>query len=88
MRWRCDSSSFMGSSPRPYVLGLSEVSGTPFTSASASIQFAVIADEYIDQFVRASPLVLIPLLIPVNIDMLFFTFALFFYGYGVFLHTG
>ena len=43
---------------------------------------------YIDQFVRSSPLVIIPLLIPINIDMLFFQYAIFFYGYGVFLHLG
>jgi len=50
--------------------------------------FAVIADEYIDQFVRALPLLLFPLIAPVNIDVLFFEFGLFFYGYGVYLHWG
>jgi len=30
--------------------------------------FSVIADEYVDQFVRSLPLVLIPLLAPVNQD--------------------
>lgn len=34
--------------------------------------FAVIADEYVDQFVRALPLVIIPALIPTNMDLLFF----------------
>eukprot|EP00947_MAST-08B_sp_MAST-8B-sp1_P005158 g5158.t1 len=50
--------------------------------------FAVIADEYIDQFVRSSPLVILPLMMPVNIDLVFFQYAIFFYGYGVFLHLG
>ncbi|KAJ3386041.1 c-5 sterol desaturase [Lobulomyces angularis] len=50
--------------------------------------FAVIADEYIDQFARALPLVFIPILIPINLDMLFFQYAIFFYGYGVYLHWG
>ena len=50
--------------------------------------FAVIADDYVDQFMRALPMLLFPLVMPVNIDLLFFTFALFFYGYGVYLHWG
>lgn len=50
--------------------------------------FAVIADEWLDQFVRATPLLLFPLIAPVNIDMLFFMFSTFFYGYGVYLHWG
>eukprot|EP01135_Chromosphaera_perkinsii_P004966 Nk52_evm10s307 gene=Nk52_evmTU10s307 len=50
--------------------------------------FAVIADEYIDQFVRAFPLVLFPLLMPTNMDMMFFIYAVFFYSYGVYLHSG
>jgi lathosterol oxidase len=50
--------------------------------------FSVIADEPVDQFVRALPLLLFPMLMPINIDLLFFTFALFFYGYGVYLHWG
>jgi Delta7-sterol 5-desaturase len=50
--------------------------------------FAVIADEYIDQFVRSLPLFVFPLLMPVNIDMLFFQFMFFFYTYGVYLHWG
>jgi sterol desaturase/sphingolipid hydroxylase (fatty acid hydroxylase superfamily) len=33
--------------------------------------FAVIADEFVDQFVRSTPLLVYPLLFPVNIDMLF-----------------
>lgn len=50
--------------------------------------FAVIADEWIDQLMRSLPLFLIPLVMPVNMDMLFFTYAVFFYFYGVYLHSG
>jgi lathosterol oxidase len=50
--------------------------------------FAVIADEYLDQFVRAAPLLIFPLFFPINIDLMFFQFGLFFYGYGVYLHWG
>lgn len=50
--------------------------------------FAVVADEPIDQFVRALPLLGIPLVMPVNMDLMFVTYGLFFYGYGVYLHWG
>lgn len=50
--------------------------------------FAVIADDHVDQFIRSAPLLLIPLLMPVNMDLLFFTYGAFFYGYGVYLHWG
>ena len=50
--------------------------------------FAVIADDFIDQFVRAIPLVLIPLVYPINMDVLFLQFAILFYGFGTYLHTG
>ena len=50
--------------------------------------FAVIADDFVDQFVRSLPMVIFPALFPVNIDLLFFTFALLFYGYGTILHLG
>ena len=50
--------------------------------------FAVIADEWADQLMRSSPLFFIPLLMPVNMDMLFITYAAFFYFYGVYLHSG
>lgn len=40
--------------------------------------FAVIADEYVDQFMRSLPLIIFPLLAPVNIDMLFILFGLHF----------
>jgi lathosterol oxidase len=50
--------------------------------------FAVIADEYVDQFIRSMPLLLFPLVMPMNMDLLFATFAVFFYGYGTYLHWG
>ena len=33
--------------------------------------FAVIADEYVDQFVRSTPLFLLPVIMPINIDLMF-----------------
>lgn len=50
--------------------------------------FAVIADEPPDQIVRASPLVVIPLLVPTNQDLIFFQFVIMFYLYGTYLHWG
>ncbi|APR80196.1 Sterol desaturase [Minicystis rosea] len=50
--------------------------------------FAVIADDHVDQLIRSAPLLLIPLLMPVNMDLLFLTYGAFFYGYGVYLHWG
>jgi len=50
--------------------------------------FAVIADEWLDQFVRTSPVVIMPLLMPLNLDLLWAVFTFFFYGYGVYLHWG
>jgi lathosterol oxidase len=50
--------------------------------------FAVIADEWIDQFARSAPLLFIPMLIPINMDALFLQFGLMFYVYGVYLHWG
>lgn len=50
--------------------------------------FAVIADDLVDQFIRALPLLFIPLLMPINMDLLFLTYGAFFYGYGVYLHWG
>lgn len=67
---------------------------------SKPFSFQVIADDWIDQLARASPLLVFPLIMPVNMDMyenlslllshcrLFFTYAAFFYGYGIFLHFG
>ena len=50
--------------------------------------FAVIADEPPDQFVRALPLLFMPLLLPTNMDMLFVTYSVVFYFYGCYLHCG
>lgn len=50
--------------------------------------FAVIADEPLDQFMRALPLLVFPMLIPINMDMLFATYSVFFYVYGIYLHWG
>ncbi|CAF4301420.1 unnamed protein product [Rotaria sp. Silwood2] len=50
--------------------------------------FAVIADAYLDQLVRASPLLLLPAIMPINMNLLFFQFAIFLYGYGVYVHSG
>jgi len=50
--------------------------------------FAVIADEYVDMIMRSSPMLFIPLLVPIDMDLLFGVFAVFFYGYGTFIHWG
>ena len=50
--------------------------------------FAVIADEWIDQFFRSALLLIFPLVMPINMDLMFFEFGLFFYAYGVYLHWG
>mmetsp|Transcript_96158 Transcript_96158/g.271882 ORF Transcript_96158/g.271882 Transcript_96158/m.271882 type:complete len:342 (-) Transcript_96158:213-1238(-) len=50
--------------------------------------FAVIADEFVDQFMRATPLLLFPLVAPINIDLMFFEYGAFFYIYGCYLHWG
>lgn len=50
--------------------------------------WAVIADEPVDQFFRALPLLVFPLLMPINIDLVFGVFGVFFYAYGVFIHCG
>ena len=50
--------------------------------------FAVVADRAPDQFIRALPLAIFPMLMPINMDMLFGTFAVFFYAYGLYLHCG
>ncbi len=50
--------------------------------------FSVIADEWADQIVRTLPLLLIPMALPTNMDLLFTQFAVFFYAYGVYLHWG
>ncbi len=50
--------------------------------------FSVIADDHVDQFIRSAPLLFIPMLMPVNMDLLFLTYGAFFYAYGVYLHWG
>jgi lathosterol oxidase len=50
--------------------------------------FAVIADDHLDQLIRSAPLLVIPMLMPINMDLLFLTYGAFFYGYGVYLHWG
>eukprot|EP00928_Gymnodinium_smaydae_P054013 TRINITY_DN37865_c0_g1_i1.p1 TRINITY_DN37865_c0_g1~~TRINITY_DN37865_c0_g1_i1.p1 ORF type:complete len:338 (+),score=67.81 TRINITY_DN37865_c0_g1_i1:72-1016(+) len=50
--------------------------------------FSVIADEPLDQLIRAMPMAVFPLIAPINMDMLFLQFAVFFYAYGVYLHWG
>jgi lathosterol oxidase len=50
--------------------------------------WAVIADDAPDQIVRGSPLFMIPLLFPVNVDLLFLQFILFFNFYGTMIHCG
>ena len=50
--------------------------------------FAVIADDWPDQFMRTLPMIILPSLLPINMDLLFFCFASLFYGYGVYLHSG
>ncbi|CAD7952893.1 unnamed protein product [Amoebophrya sp. A25] len=50
--------------------------------------WAVIADEPMDNIVRASPLFWLPYFLPLNLNTLFLTFGIFFYFYGVYLHCG
>lgn len=50
--------------------------------------FSVIADDHLDQLIRSAPLLFIPMIMPINMDLLFLTYAAFFYGYGVYIHWG
>jgi lathosterol oxidase len=50
--------------------------------------FSVISDEYTDQFARALPLVIFPLVMKINMELMFFIYSVFFYVYGVYLHFG
>jgi len=50
--------------------------------------FAVIADDFVDQLIRSMPLVFLPLIMPINMDLMFAEFVFFFYGYGIYLHWG
>jgi len=37
---------------------------------------------------RAAPLLFLPLFIDINLDVLYLTFVVFFYSYGIYLHSG
>ncbi len=50
--------------------------------------FAVLADDAFDEFMQSAPMLLFPLIMPMNMDLLFATYTLFFYGYGTYLHWG
>lgn len=50
--------------------------------------YSVIADEYIDQFIRTLPIIMLPMMMHTNIDLLFGVYSVLFYGYGVYLHLG
>mmetsp|Transcript_1075 Transcript_1075/g.1371 ORF Transcript_1075/g.1371 Transcript_1075/m.1371 type:complete len:286 (+) Transcript_1075:2-859(+) len=50
--------------------------------------FATIADDVVDQIFRSLPLLLIPVLFEVNIDVLFAQWGTLFYVYGTYLHWG
>jgi len=50
--------------------------------------FAVIADDWFDQLARALPLLVFPIIMPINMDLIFLEFALLFYVFGVYLHWG
>ncbi|CAE7661633.1 Sc5d, partial [Symbiodinium pilosum] len=49
--------------------------------------FSVIADEAVDQLMRTAPM-LLSIFLPINMDVLFGMFAVMFYAYGVYLHSG
>ncbi|CAJ1341808.1 unnamed protein product [Effrenium voratum] len=49
--------------------------------------FSVIADEAVDQLMRTAPM-LLSVVFPINMDVLFGLFAVMFYAYGVYLHSG
>jgi len=50
--------------------------------------FAVISDEHLDMFIRASPLLWMPFIAEVHMELMFFQYVVFFYGYGTYLHWG
>jgi len=50
--------------------------------------FAVVADDFLDQLIRSMPLLVIPFIMPTNMDLMFAEFVVFFYGYGLYLHWG
>jgi len=50
--------------------------------------FSVIADEWFDQFWRASPFLFFPLVFDVNIELMLLQYLMCFYVYGIYLHWG
>jgi hypothetical protein len=94
--WSSRSSS-RGSAPTFYEFAYHRLGHTrafwwkqhkPHHAFSNPSPFAVIADDLLDQLIRSAPLLLIPLIMPINMDLLFLTYGAFFYGYGVYLHWG
>jgi Delta7-sterol 5-desaturase len=57
-------------------------------SFSNPTPFAVIADDPIDQFFRAAPILFFPLLFPVHLEMIFFMYSILFYINGLIQHSG
>jgi Delta7-sterol 5-desaturase len=57
-------------------------------SFSNPTPFAVIADNPIDQFFRAAPILFFPLLFPVHLEMIFFMYSILFYINGLIQHSG
>jgi len=50
--------------------------------------FAVVADEPIDQFMRALPLLVFPMFAPLNMDATLAVWFIMFYSWGVYMHSG
>ena len=50
--------------------------------------FGVIADSCVDQLVRSAPILVVPLLCPVSLELMFLVYGVFFYLYGIYLHCG
>jgi lathosterol oxidase len=50
--------------------------------------FSVISDSMLDQFMRAILLLVLPMVMPINVDVMFLTYAILFYSYGAYLHWG
>lgn len=50
--------------------------------------FSVVADEAYDQLVRSAPMLVFPLLMPTNMDVLWGMFLVAFYTHGVYMHGG
>eukprot|EP00516_Mucochytrium_quahogii_P001210 CAMPEP_0203759658 /NCGR_PEP_ID=MMETSP0098-20131031/12763_1 /ASSEMBLY_ACC=CAM_ASM_000208 /TAXON_ID=96639 /ORGANISM=" , Strain NY0313808BC1" /LENGTH=271 /DNA_ID=CAMNT_0050652765 /DNA_START=274 /DNA_END=1089 /DNA_ORIENTATION=+ len=50
--------------------------------------FAVIADDWFDQFFRGLPLLVFPMIVPINVDLMFGQWTTLFYFYGTYIHLG